>query len=374
MSFQNPFTIQLVENTDDFCNRAQEIKDLTGFAHNGENVVLFSPRRFGKSSLVMMVQKALRTEGILTAYIDLFPITSKKDFVQRLAHGLMKGMGEGIRMQSWADKIKGMFRQFKPVVHVGQEGFDFSLEWNPQTEMTVLLEDLLTGVNEYVEKNKLRASVALDEFQEITELEESKEIEGILRSNIQTHRRISYFFIGSRRRILKDMFNNKNRPFYKSAFSYPLPKIAREFFIPFIERQFQKTDKECSQMIAEQLYEKAEGYPYYVQKLAYLLWEAVSDTAVEEQLFKSYQDLLNLEKGDFEAVWSGLFLGQRSLLKALASETTASPYSKAYLERHGLSLGGTQKAIEVLLSKDLVEEGEKGFRLVDPVMAAWLKR
>lgn len=373
MTFSNPFTIQLVKTPDDFCSRTKEIADLKTFAHNGENVVLFSPRRFGKSSLVMMVQKTLQKEGMLTAYIDLFPITSKKDFIQRLAHGFIKGIGKGIQSRSWLDKIKGLFKHIRPVMSVSQEGLDFSLEWNPKSEMPVLLEDLLTGLNGYVEKNKLRASIALDEFQEITELEESKEIEGILRSNIQTQRKISYYFIGSRRRILNDMFNNKNRPFYKSAFNYPLARISKEEFVPFIQKQFHGTKKRCSEKIAGLLYEKADGYPYYVQKLAYLLWETTEKEAGEEQLKKSYQALLKLEQADFEAVWSGLSLGQRSLLKTLALEPTPSPYSKNYLEKHGLSLGGTQKAMEALLSRDLIEESEKGFQLVDPVMAAWLQ-
>lgn len=375
MTFQNPFTIQLVQTPKDFCNRTKEMSDLRTFAHNGENVVLFSPRRFGKSSLVMMVQKTLQKEGMLTAYIDLFPIASKKDLIQRLAHGFIKGIGKGIQSQSWLNKVKGLFKHIKPVMSVGEEGFNLSLEWNPKSEMPILLEDLLTGMNAYVEKNGLRASIALDEFQEITELEESKEIEGILRSNIQTQRKISYYFIGSRRRILSDMFNNKNRPFYKSAFNYPLSKISREEFVPFIQKQFRGTNKNCPEKIAGLLYEKADGYPYYVQKLAYLLWEAstAEAEASEAQLEKSSQDLLRLEKADFEALWSGLSLGQRSLLKTLALEPTRSPYSKDYLEKQGLSLGGTQKAMKALLSKDLIEEGEKGFQLVDTVMAAWLK-
>ncbi len=373
MHSPNPFTIQVVQTPHDFCNRSQEIADLQSFAHNGENVVLFSPRRFGKSSLVFIVQKALQKEGMMTAYIDLFPIASKNDFLQRLAHGLIKGIGKGIQARSWIDKIKGLFKHIQPVMSVGQEGFDFSLEWNPKSEMPILLEDLLTGVNTYIERNKLRASIALDEFQEITELEESKEIEGLLRSHIQTQRKISYYFIGSRRRILSDMFNNKNRPFYKSAFNYPLAKISSKDFVPFIEKRFRETKKKCPEKIAALLYEKVEGYPYYVQKLAYLVWEKTEKEAGEETLEKSHQDLLRLEKADFEAVWSGLSLGQRSLLKTLALEPIQSPYSKAFLEKQGLSLGGTQKAMEALLAKDLIEEGEKGFQLVDPIMAAWLK-
>jgi len=79
-----------------------------------------------------------------------------------------------------------------------------------------------------VTQRNARACVALDEFQEITELPESKKIEGLLRSHIQLHSEISYFFIGSRRRILQEMFSDKSRAFYKSAFAYPLKEIPKK--------------------------------------------------------------------------------------------------------------------------------------------------
>jgi hypothetical protein len=43
--------------------------------------------------------------------------------------------------------------------------------------------------------------VALDEFQEIVTLKEALQVEGIMRTQIQ-QQQASYFFIGSRRRIL----------------------------------------------------------------------------------------------------------------------------------------------------------------------------
>ena len=80
-----------------------------------------------------------------------------------------------------------------------------------------------------------------------------------------------------------------------------------------------------------------------------------------------------MERIGFEGIWSGLALIQKSLLKALAKEPTPSPYAREFLERHRLSVGGTQKAMQVLLARDLVEKDEQTFRLTDPVMADWLK-
>jgi AAA+ ATPase superfamily predicted ATPase len=54
----NPFTIGIARK-DNFCNRQREIKDLINYAESGQNVVLYSPRRYGKSSLVFQVLSEL---------------------------------------------------------------------------------------------------------------------------------------------------------------------------------------------------------------------------------------------------------------------------------------------------------------------------
>jgi hypothetical protein len=47
---------------------------------------------------------------------------------------------------------------------------------------------------------------------------------------------------------------------------------------------------------------------------------------------------------------------------------------REFLERHRLSIGGTQRAMKILFSRDLVEKGDKNiYRLTDPVMEMWLR-
>ena len=368
----NPFTIGLVQNEKEFCNRTREIQDLLRHARNGNKVVLFSPRRYGKSSLVQLVQRRLSREKMVTVYVDLFPVGSREDLVARLASAFFKGLGKGADSRSFLEKAKGLFGRLRPTVSMTAEGVTFSVDVDPRVKPPLLLDDLMEGVGRYVSKNKVRASIVLDEFQEIMDLPEAKEIEGILRSHIQSQREISYFFVGSRRRILQEMFSAKARPFYKSAFLYPLKKIAIEKFVPFIEGRFRETGKDCPATLAGEIFHRVEGYPYYVQKLASVVWDGTDHRATPGVVDSSMTALLRMEAPDFEAYWSGLTAGQRNLLKAIASLPTANPYSKDYLEKFSLSLGGTQKALRVLLERDLIEKGEDGYTLTDPVMRRWL--
>lgn len=61
-----------------------------------------------------------------------------------------------------------------PVFEVTPEGLGFLVKFDRSATLEILLEDLMEGMYNYVKKKKLLACIALDEFQEVTELVESK--------------------------------------------------------------------------------------------------------------------------------------------------------------------------------------------------------
>ncbi len=371
----NPFGLGIARG-DRFCNRETEIQDLLRHGRNGDNVLLFSPRRYGKTSLVRKTLDQLETEGFLTVYVDLFPIVSERDLITRFSSALLKGIGRGVDDRTFAVRLKDLFKRLIPSIELKPDGYSVSMRFDQTSESGPLLEDLMEGLHRYVTQRDARACVALDEFQEITELPESKRIEGLLRSHIQLHSEISYFFIGSRRRILQEMFSDKSRAFYKSAFAYPLKEIPRKEFADYINEHFSKTGKACPSVVSEEIYDRVRGYPYYVQKLASISWDLTTEKCDGQVVQAAYEALVEMETADFEATWSALRLSQRTILKALALESTAVlPYSREFLERYHLTIGGTQRVIRTLLSLDLVEKHEAGkCRLTDPLMGNWLAR
>jgi hypothetical membrane protein len=54
-----------------------------------------------------------------------------------------------------------------------------------------------------------------------------------MRTRIQ-RQQASYFFIGSRRRILLGIFNERQRPFFQSAINYPLNLLPPDELAEFI--------------------------------------------------------------------------------------------------------------------------------------------
>ena len=85
---RNPFYLKPLPLTVPFCNREKEIDDLVRHAGNLTNVVLSSPRRYGKTSLIKRVQNILGKKGTLIVYADYFGVTSVDEFVSRFAGGI----------------------------------------------------------------------------------------------------------------------------------------------------------------------------------------------------------------------------------------------------------------------------------------------
>ena len=63
---KNPFVYGETVRGDNFCNRKQEINELVNYFKNGTNVIIFSPRRYGKTSLINHVLEIAGQKGILS--------------------------------------------------------------------------------------------------------------------------------------------------------------------------------------------------------------------------------------------------------------------------------------------------------------------
>src|SRR5439155_15022349 len=81
----NPFRYGALALDESFTNRERELAELRRDILNGQDVVLFGRRRFGKSSLILRVSTALVERKVLVAYCDLMTTPTKERFAEKLA-------------------------------------------------------------------------------------------------------------------------------------------------------------------------------------------------------------------------------------------------------------------------------------------------
>lgn len=370
---KNPFYLRVLPADAPFCDREKELYELFSHAKNRANVVIFSPRRYGKTSLVKRIQERLKNLDFLTIYVDLFGVDSIEGMAGRIAS----------RFYSYCHKDENIFRKamkflssWRPVIRPDSEyGVSLSVEVTRAAKGIELLEDTFLGFGKFIQEHGKGVHIVFDEFQEISELHESLQIEGLLRSHIQTHSNASYFFVGSRRRVLRDMFNEKKRPFYRNSINYPLGPLPIDESINFIMEQFEHGGKVCPREIAKKVVEKTGAYPYYIQRMPYAMFEVTEKEVTENDYIKGFINTLEEESIIFEAMIQGLSLQQTKLVSALAHEPTGKPYSIEYMARHSLgSIGGVQGALKRLLELDYIEKRDNLYILVDPVFGIWLTR
>ncbi len=370
----NPFTLRIIPPDFPFCNRVEELKKLHSHANNNANIVLFSPRRYGKTSLIKRLQARLADQGFFTVYADFFMATSEGDIARRIAKSVYSVLHA---RESFMDKgihFLKIFKTFRPVFKPFPEtGFSLTLEAIPSRAPEIdLVDKVMEELGNFIHKESLKAHIVFDEFQEITELKNSS-IEGVLRKHIQEHQ-ASYFFVGSRRRILLDIFNNKNRPFYQSAIMFPLGPFPHDEIVAFLIKGFDRGGKKCPKSVAEKISERVRQYPYYVQALAYHIFEISGTLIAGDDIETGFDNMLASESYSYEAVVQGLTGPQIGLLKALAADPASKILSTEYMERHRLSVGGVEYARTKLEHLDVIENHNNVWQVVDPVFSRWLEQ
>ena len=372
----NPFVLGVISPDAPFCDREPELETLAQHIRNKGNVVLFSPRRYGKTSLVKRVHAGLAQKAFLAIYVDLFGVPRVEEVARRIAKSVYLALHEEESLLDKATRYLKAISTFRPVLRPAPGGGDVSITIEPAGEGLSgmdLLDKTMEDLGRFIAGSPQTVHLALDEFQEITELAEPG-IEGLLRAHIQEHQ-ASYFFIGSRRRLLVNMFSLKTRPFYQSAFFVELGPLPHDALVSYLAERFESGKKRCPAQVAAKLATWVHHYPYYAQKVAYVAFDLTARTATEDIVRQAYESVLQEEAMFFKANLQNLSLKQIQFLKALASDPEASVFSHEFLNRHGLSVSTVQRVLEKMIQLDLVEQNEeKTCRLVDPLFADWLRR
>jgi AAA+ ATPase superfamily predicted ATPase len=108
----NVFPYETIASDEVFFGRDDEIVRINQFIENSNNLVLFSKRRLGKSSLINEVILRLeedKNNNILCIYIDIYDITSAEDFATLLLQGLTSSYKDDIKIS--IKKLTSLFKK-----------------------------------------------------------------------------------------------------------------------------------------------------------------------------------------------------------------------------------------------------------------------
>ena len=368
---RNPFKFGKEVTGYQFYDREAITKELHRKLVDGSsNVVLFAPRRYGKTSLVIKVLEELSVQdGIKGMCFDMTRVTSLARFCETYVNAVYAMVGGRREMMHL---LADCLASFRPELSVTVGGVvRIRLDLAAGLTETSIAEALDLPEKLSRELGNVPFVVAFDEFQEVAGLSKEFALEKIFRSCIQAHQNVRYVFLGSKTHLMKRMFADATRPFYNSAIPLPLGKPPVEQSREFLFSRFRDAGIELGPAEQEGILSATENIPYYLQELASAVFETVlPDKVVTADHIKlAIEDIIAKNAELYAERMAGLSESKRAILLALATEPT-SVFSDEYRNAHALPVSSTlHTALKELQEEGIVETEDKGHRLADPFFA-----
>ena len=372
----NPFVIKGYVSPAYFCDRNKETNELLNNILNGSDTMLLSPRRYGKTGLILHAFNKLteKRPEIVTIYADIFATLSLADFIKTLADAIAAKFPEktnaGKKLMTF---LKGLrpFITYDPVTDAPQIQFNFVSEKDK--------EYTLKGLLDFLNDQQTMVILAIDEFQQIREYPE-KNTEAMLRSCTQHTNNIRYIFSGSKQHVMAKMFHEAGSPFFSSAKSLSLDKIDAVEYASFIRHKFEdsgiKTDDEAIDMILDW----SRRHTFYTQSLCNQIYSMSPDHVNINAVESACSEILDREAPTFLQYRSMLTPAQWKMLIAIAKEDKVRHITSAsFLSRYRLSNATTAKrsvlslAGQELLMTESTKEGTD-YLIYKLFFSRWLQR
>lgn len=362
----NPFKFGSVVSGDFFYNREEELLRVKQTLAGGNNLTLYAPRRYGKTSLVNKALKELNKEGFITVYIDMMSIYSRDTFIRNFTKAISKKQKS---IETAVKKIAQLISGIVPSVSFDASGIPtFSISWIEGKDKEQTLIDVINLPEKLASKNQ-KWIIAFDEFQEITKLN-GENFEKLLRASIQHHQHVSYLFLGSKTHMLKDMFNNKNRAFYNAASVMTINTIPENKSINYLNSRFKTSGINIDIDVTKYLLEIAGNIPYYIQFIASELWQDFmlnkKPEVNKKHVNEAIQRILNLKSDYYWELTNKQTAYRKKVLYAL-SQSVSEIFSRQTAENFNLgATSSTQKAMNVLIEEGIIDRKQSIYVFSDP--------
>ena len=368
---ENPFIYKGYEGPKYFCGREKETDNIIHALQNGRNLTVLSPRKIGKTGLVMHALQRIKEQNkeAICIYIDIFSTRNLNDFVQALGVAVVEEAVE--REKSFVTKALDAFKALRPV-----------LSYDPLTALPTVSvtvdpsheEHTLRSIFEHIDHLKKDVYIAIDEFQQIANYPE-KGTEALLRSYIQFSH-AGFIFSGSKMHLMAEMFNSPKRPFYQSTQFVNLQPLPETEYYDFARRFFEKRKGSLSAEVFHEIYCRFDGHTWYIQFILNRLYERYKKVENIAQANEIILSIVETLAPQYEMLLGFLTVNQINLLKAIAKAgRVGKPQSGDFIKKYDLpSASSVKTALDVLVDKELVYADAESFIIYDRFLNLWLQR
>ena len=304
---ENPFKFGTIVEDEYFTDRVEEVAFIRQFIESANHLILISPRRFGKSSVV---EKVVKQSGRKHITVNLQQVTSVADFSAKLLKEFFKVHP--------LELVRHLITHFRviPTVSTNPITGAMDVSFQPGVDGTMLIEDVLTLI-EKAHTEKDRMIVVLDEFQEICDL--APKFDKQLRAIMQQQKHVNYILLGSQESMMTDIFENKKSPFYHFGQLMRLRKLPRDEFHKYLSERLAGLYASQHHELADAILDYTGCHPYYTQQLAANVWQTgliKPDTTVP--IRSAIDHIVTAHGLDYERLWAVFNRTNKWIMQRLA--------------------------------------------------------
>lgn len=365
-----------------FCNRLHEQESLKRNIELARHTVLVSPRRYGKSSLVHYVAAAT---NITFESIDLFLAHNNETVTRRILVGISNVICKLAPTRLKAAAIaKKYFNNFKASFNASGFGLELSRSTSLANPIDQIFE-ALRSLAHLAKEKKQKVLFFIDEFQDLTNAESSKAIQGAIRHVAQDTSWIVFLFSGSNRHLLLNLFDDQSNPLYMLCDKLLLDRMSSFDYHPHIQKAAQiRWGSNIDAIVLNRIMTLTELHPFYVNLLCNELWKNNKDPTIGD-VSAAWHTCYTTEERRLVVELERLTSNQQDILKALALEPIYEPSGQKFLSLLKLPLSSTRIGIKTLLEKDLIYIVKKEdpnlpgikkgqYRVLDPLLGLALRK
>jgi hypothetical protein len=362
----NPFVYSRPVSPGDVIDRDGETHELLAAAVGGHYVRLYGPRKYGKTSLLRRVLlEGEREEGLVPVLVDLYGVLSVADVAIRFERAYAKQLKGKTRA-----RIEEFLQSTGLGLSLGALGISARLQLEPRADPLPALHTLLDLPLRLEEGGGFRALIVLDEFQDIAKV---REMDALLRSHIQFQGEVaSFVFAGSEPGLMRELFEDGERPLYGQAVPMRLGRLADADIAEYIIGRFRETGRSVGDAL-NPLLSAAKGHPQRAMLLAHRLWATVEPdgTATLADWTTAHAAALDELQPEFDAHWRRLSTNTQKALRAVVVGD-GSPFQRRVLDQLDLHKSTARAALQALVANATVEQEAENYALIDPLFAEWI--
>lgn len=358
-----------------FTDREDDTKRLVSNFTYGLNTILISPRRWGKTSLVLKsAQIAKAAEPALKIVtVDIFSCRTVEEFCHRFATALIQQTST--KVEEWIETGKRLLSRLRPVFSFGADPFnDFSVKFT--FDQTADDMDEVLDLAEKIARDKgIHIVVCIDEFQQIGEFDGDMSFQKRMRGVWQLQQNVNYCLFGSKKHLMESLFSHPDVPFYKFGDIINLQRIPTDLWVRYILERFESTGKSISSEIAAEICRIVDNNSSYVQQLSWYVWSVTDHTVTDANLRQGFNLLMSQNIALFEKQTENLSPAQYNYLLAMADGVKGEFYSQVIIQKYGLKNSPTVRAAQKALEKkELIFKESGKIYFTDPLLPYWLKQ